>query len=227
MDDRLQFLLSYLVYFCFNLTEFAYHAFIIYSQDDSDWVTGKLLPLLEDEHHLKCCVHYRDFEPGKPFRDSMADSVYRSCKIVAVLSSNFVKSNYCNYELSIAKYRLLNRRDDSLVIIRIDNEDSSKLPKELRKRNFIDYSNLLERPLWEHKLLTFLNGTGDCSDRVELKCVNSSAASPLSNRNPLSSEDEELNRTINTMKNVNETRPFLCPLSQYHNSPEEERETVL
>lgn len=137
--------------------EFKYHTFIIYSVKDSDWVIGKLLPFLDEKHHLKCCIHYRDFTPGKPFLECMAESVYSSCKIIAILSSNFVKSNYCRYELNLAKYRLLNRRDDSLVIIRIDKEDSHKLPRELRERNFIDYSNLFERPLWRHKLLRFLN----------------------------------------------------------------------
>ncbi|KAL9955707.1 hypothetical protein ACROYT_G037067 [Oculina patagonica] len=137
--------------------EFKYHAFIIYNQEDSHWVNGKLLPFLEEKHHLKCCIHYRDFAPGKPFTESMAESVYNSHKIIAVLSSHFLKSNYCSYELNIAKYRLLNKKDDSLIIIRIDKEDCRKLPRELRKRNFIDYSNSLERPLWESKLLRFLN----------------------------------------------------------------------
>ena len=123
----------------------------------------KLLPFLEERHHLKCCIHYRDFAPGKPFTESMAESVYSSYKIIAVLSSNFLKSNYCSYELNIAKYRLLNKKDDSLIIIRIDKGDCCKLPRELRKRSFIDYSNSLERPLWESKLLRFLNVEDECS----------------------------------------------------------------
>ena len=128
-------------------------------------MNGKLLHFLEEKHHLKCCIHYRDFPPGKPFMESMTESVYNSCKIITVLSSNFLKSNYCSYELNIAKYRLLNKRDDSLIIIRIDNEDCRKLPRELRKRNFIDYSNPLERPLWENKLLRFLNVQDDSSNQ--------------------------------------------------------------
>ncbi|XP_073246950.1 uncharacterized protein [Porites lutea] len=137
--------------------EFEYHAFIIYNKEDSSWVVRKLLPLLEDKHHLKCCVHYRDFEPGKPFHDIMAETVYKSYKIIAVLSSNFLKSNYCNYELNLAKYRLVHRADNSLIMIRIDDADSKKLPRTLRKRNFIDYCNVLERPFWEEKLLRFLD----------------------------------------------------------------------
>ena len=91
----------------------------------------------------------------------MAETVYKSYKIIAVLSSNFLKSNYCNYELTLAKYRLLKKGDDSLIMIRIDEADSTKLPKELRKRNFIDYCNLLERPFWEEKLLKFLDFEDD------------------------------------------------------------------
>ena len=129
----------------------------------------KLLPFLEEQHHLKCCIHYRDFTPGKPFTESMAESVYNSYKIIAVLSCHFLKSNYCSYELNIAKYRLINKKDDSLIIIRIDKEDCRKLPRELRKRNFIDYSNSLERPLWESKLLRFLNVQDDSSNQEAAK----------------------------------------------------------
>ena len=155
-----------IVLFALNfLAGFKYHAFIIYNQNDSHWVNEKLLPFLEERHHLKCCIHYRDFAPGKPFTESMAESVYSSYKIIAVLSSNFLKSNYCSYELNIAKYRLLNKHDDSLIIIKIDNEDCRKLPRELRKRSFIDYSNSLERPLWERKLLRFLNVQDDSNNQ--------------------------------------------------------------
>ncbi|CAH3156641.1 unnamed protein product [Porites lobata] len=150
--------------FLFITLEFEYHAFIIYNKEDSSWVVRKLLPLLEDKHHLKCCVHYRDFEPGKPFHDIMAETVYKSYKIIAVLSSNFLKSNYCNYELNLAKYRLVHRADNSLIMIRIDDADSKKLPRTLRKRNFIDYCNVLERPFWEEKLLRFLNVQNEDGD---------------------------------------------------------------
>ncbi|XP_020605804.1 uncharacterized protein LOC110044577 [Orbicella faveolata] len=137
--------------------EFKYHAFISFQKEDSHWVSGELLPFLEKEHQIQCCLHYRDFDPGTPFLESMADGVYKSYKIIVVFSSNFLQSNYCIHELDLAQYRLLNRRDDSLIIIRIDNTDPSKLPPALQKRNFIDYSDVLERPFWKSKLLKFLN----------------------------------------------------------------------
>ena len=94
--------------------------------------------------------------PGTNFMDSMADSVYNSYKIIAVLSSNFLKSKYCNHELDLAKYRRLNKQDDCLVIIRIDQTDCNKLPEDLKMLSLIDYVNIIERPFWKAKLLKFL-----------------------------------------------------------------------
>ena len=129
-------------------------------------MTTKLLPLLEEKHHFSCCIHYRDFAVGKPFRDSMAESVYNSHKVIALFSSNFVKSNYCKYELDLAIGRLLSHRDRCLAVIRIDKVDSNMLPKELKDKSFIDYSNATERRIWKQKLLAFLRQPGDeeCHD---------------------------------------------------------------
>lgn len=92
--------------------------------------------------------------------------MFKSYKIIAVFSSNFLKSSYANHELNLAQYRLLNRRDDSLIIIRIDKTDPSNLPPALQKRNFIDYSDLVERPFWKGKLLKFLT-SGSQSASIE------------------------------------------------------------
>ncbi|XP_074638616.1 uncharacterized protein LOC141897071 [Acropora palmata] len=144
--------------------EFEYHAFIIYSQKDELWLTKKILPLLEERNELKCCIHYRDFEPGKLFHQAMADCVYKSHKVIAVISRSFFASNYCNYELNIAKYRLLNARDDCLIMIRIDDVGRDKIPRKLQKRNYIDYNSAVERPFWEEKLLKFLQAP--CADHL-------------------------------------------------------------
>lgn len=136
----------------------------MYSNDDTDWGNG-LLHLLEERHHLKCCIHYRDFELGIPFFDNMANSVEICYKIIAVFSENFLKSRYCSFELERAKYRLLNKNDNSLVIIRIDGTDCRRLPPELRQRSLIDYHNAIERPLWRRRLLNFLEIPDDSSDQ--------------------------------------------------------------
>ena len=120
-----------------------------------------LIPTLEEKHHFKCCVHYRDFVLGVPFRENMVNSVYKSRKTLAVMSKNFFNSNYCGSEMDYALHRLMERRDDSLVVIKIDDVDRIKLPKELRKRSYIDLQKSVEKDHWDRKLVKCLTLPSD------------------------------------------------------------------
>ena len=123
---------------------------------DQKWVTQKLLPTLESKHKIKCCIHYRDFVPGIPFTQNMADSVYNSKKTVAVVSKSFLTSNFCSHELSIALHRLAERGDDSVVVVKLDDVKNSQLPKELRFRSYIDFTKSTDKKSWEYKLVNCL-----------------------------------------------------------------------
>ncbi|XP_078348231.1 uncharacterized protein LOC144633261 isoform X2 [Oculina patagonica] len=158
---------------------FDYHAFIIYSKED-EMMMKKLQYLLEERYHLRCCIHYRDFTPGKPFTESMAESVHRSFKIIAVYSQNFVNSDYCTYELNLVNYRLLNKNDNCLVVFRIDGTDFNKLPQGIHERSVIDYHSVAERHFWVRRLLRFLEVP-----------VNSD------NQNDIAEQDEDNNNTCN------------------------------
>ncbi|XP_068735922.1 uncharacterized protein [Montipora capricornis] len=135
---------------------FEYDAFIIYSSKDEEWVRGTLLPTLEDKHGLKCCIHYRDFIPGVLYRQNMVNSVYASKKTVAVVSKNFFNSGFCESEFEYALLRLAERRDDSLIVIKLDDIDTRKLPLEVRKRSYIDCPKSIEKETWETKLVKSL-----------------------------------------------------------------------
>ncbi len=39
-----------------------YDVFISYSEDDKEWVAKQMLPKLEREYGVKCCIHERDFQ---------------------------------------------------------------------------------------------------------------------------------------------------------------------
>ena len=51
----------------------------------------------------------------------------------------------------------MEKRDDSLVVIKIDDVDRRKLPKELQKRSYIDYAKSVEKESWEKKLVDCLS----------------------------------------------------------------------
>lgn len=131
-------------------------AFIIFRGDDLKWVEKRLLPLLEGKHKLRCRIHHRDFRAGGIIYDLISVSVYKSLKNVVVFSRKFLNSQFCEYELNQAKKRLLDRNDDSLVIIRIDDVDLGSLAEDLRERSVIYYGSNHEKPHWKKKLLEFL-----------------------------------------------------------------------
>ena len=154
---------QHVLFFLLSELEFEYDAFVIFSSQDSDWVTKILVPTLEEKYGFKCCVHYRDFVVGVPFLENMVNSVYKSRKTIAVVSKNFFNSNYCGSEMDYALHRLMERRDNSLVVIKLDDVDRGKLPKELRKRSFIDLSKNVEKEHWERKLVQCFTIPSDLS----------------------------------------------------------------
>lgn len=87
----------------------------------------------------------------------MAHCVNKSYKVIALFSTYSVESNYFHYELDLAIGRLVEKRDRSLVVIRIDNVDSGLLPEELRKRSFVDYYDIQQRPFWKQRLIKFFD----------------------------------------------------------------------
>ncbi|KAM7434301.1 hypothetical protein ABFA07_015580 [Porites harrisoni] len=135
--------------------EFTYDVFVTFSSKDRQWVSTKLTPLLES-HRLKYCIHSRDFELGRALVDNMAESVYSSRKVLAVLSKNYLESKFCRGELEMALYRSKVGRDGSLLVVTIDGIKKNKLPKALRESTFVDYHSDTGRSSWEKKLLRLL-----------------------------------------------------------------------
>ena len=55
----------------------------------------------------------------------------------------------------------MERRDDSVVVIKIDDVDRTKLPKELRKRSYIDLQKSVVKDHWDRKLVKCLTLPSD------------------------------------------------------------------
>ena len=138
-----------------NGRQFKYDVFVTFSSRDLNWVKKELIPLVE-KHKLNYCIHHRDFEIGKPVVDNMAESVYTSRKVLAVMSHNYLSSKFCRGELEMALYRSTEMGDSSVIVMRIDGVDRSKLPKALRNRTFLDYNDFAERKNWEERLIKHL-----------------------------------------------------------------------
>ncbi|XP_068705109.1 uncharacterized protein [Montipora foliosa] len=135
--------------------QFRYDVFVTFSSQDSNWIKKALIPLL-DNHEINYCIHYKDFEIGKPVIDNVTQSVYTSRKVLIVMSHNYMSSEFCRGELEIALYRCATMGDPCVIAIRIDGIDRSNLPKALRNRTFLDYYDLIERKTWQERLIKHL-----------------------------------------------------------------------
>ena len=140
--------------------EFRYDAFVIYADDDSDFVHDTLLPKLEGEEHHRLCVHFRDFQPGKIIVDNIVESMSNSRMAIVMLSKSFCESRWCKFELIIAQDRWLNNESDALLIVMLEDLESDHMTPDLRAlirtTTYIMWTedSLGQRLFWEQILNT-------------------------------------------------------------------------
>jgi len=137
-----------------------YDAFVVYSNKDSDWVLEELLPHFEDctdYQPLRLCVHDRDFLPGEYIIGNIWSRMEDSRKVILVISKNFARSNYCNYEIDLARMLSVEKARNLLVPVMLENvrmEDmSDSLKWIVRKLTYIEWPRWqLDREEFWHRL---------------------------------------------------------------------------
>ncbi|XP_063802929.1 toll-like receptor 2 [Pseudophryne corroboree] len=132
---------------------YAYHAFISYSYSDADWVRCVLLPRLEScNPPYRICIHERDFLPGKWIIDNIIDNIENSCKIIFILSRNFINSEWCNYELYFAHQRAIGHAFEDVILVVKENVSMKDLPRKFcRLRKMLRTKTYLEWPMEESR----------------------------------------------------------------------------
>ena len=110
-----------------------FDAFISYSQKDQKFVTKALVPKLEQKkpyYHL--CLHYRDWPIGGAIAQTICESVEKSRRTIILLSENFMKSEWCQYEFKAAHYRVLHDKTIRIIMILLDDKPPANLDPELK-----------------------------------------------------------------------------------------------
>ncbi|CAC5414069.1 TLR2 [Mytilus coruscus] len=113
--------------------EYIYDAFVAHSQEDYIWVYGPLRTFLETEKNFKLALHDRDFIPGKFIADNIIDIIKVSRKIVFVVSRSFLDSEWCKYELDMARMHMFQQNRDMLIVILLDDIPNGKIPSRLKQ----------------------------------------------------------------------------------------------
>ncbi|KAI5090272.1 toll-like receptor 2 [Silurus meridionalis] len=127
-------------------TDIRYDAFVSYSQHDAEWVEEILVPKLENSG-IALCLHKRDFQPGGWIMDNIIESIESSYRTLFVLSENFVKSDWCSYELNFSHFRIRDEHNDSAVLILLEPIVKESIPMRFCKlRRIMNSRTYLEWP---------------------------------------------------------------------------------
>src|SRR5260370_36215034 len=79
--------------------EFQFDAFISYSHLDRDWVYSELLPVLR-ANGIRFIIDSQ-FDVGQRIDQNIANAITQSRHIIAVVSANWVKSEWSDFELGL------------------------------------------------------------------------------------------------------------------------------
>ncbi|XP_010882789.3 toll-like receptor 7 [Esox lucius] len=116
-----------------------YDAFVVYDKKDpevSEWVMKELLVQLEccGDHPLQLCLEERDWMPGCPLIDNLSQSIHQSKRTVFILTNRYIRSGEFKTAFYMAHQRLMDERDDVIVLIFLEKSPSHSKYLRLRKR---------------------------------------------------------------------------------------------
>ena len=137
-----------------NLQEKDYDAFVAFCHKDANWVLKTMLPYLEAPQcgfHL--CVHDRDFVPGATITKNITTAIKYSRRTILVLTPDFIKSGWCDFEFQAAHKRALDDRSNFLIVVvlkEVDDKDLNETLKFYMKTN--TYVSVNDNWFWQKML---------------------------------------------------------------------------
>uniref|UniRef100_A0A034V8Z1 Toll-like receptor 1 n=1 Tax=Bactrocera dorsalis TaxID=27457 RepID=A0A034V8Z1_BACDO len=109
-----------------------YDIFISYCQSDRDWVLEELLPNVEETGNISICLHERDFQIGVAVLENIISCMDRSRALMLIVSSNFLLSHWCQFEMHLAQHRIFEVSKEHLIVVFLEDIPRSKRPKTLQ-----------------------------------------------------------------------------------------------
>ncbi|KAM4609451.1 toll-like receptor 7 [Polymixia lowei] len=125
-----------------------YDAFVVYDKEDpavTEWVTKELCVHLENrgDHPLTLCLEERDWLPGCPLIDNLCQSIHQSKRTVFILTDNYIKGGNFKTAFYMAHQRLMDEKNDVIVLIFLEktacHSKYVRLRKRLYKRSVLEW----------------------------------------------------------------------------------------
>ncbi|XP_061165590.1 toll-like receptor 4 [Saccostrea echinata] len=141
-----------------------YHfdAFVSYSDEDRLFVID-LVKHLEKEFNLRLCIHHRDFIPGTGIADNITNAIHNSRKTFCIMTSHFLDSYWCMFELNMARMEAIYSRNGENVLFLVALEKGVMKNLPLAFMDLIESKSYLEFPEGgdENEVTAFRSKLGD------------------------------------------------------------------
>ncbi|XP_078329102.1 toll-like receptor 4 [Crassostrea virginica] len=110
-------------------SSYYFDAFVSYADKDRGFVID-LVKSLEKEHNLKLCIHHRDFIPGTGIADNITNAIHYSRRTMCIMTSPFLESYWCMFELNMARMEAIYSREGEnvLFLVVLEKNAMTKLP---------------------------------------------------------------------------------------------------
>ncbi|XP_072042932.1 toll-like receptor 2 type-2 [Amphiura filiformis] len=100
---------------------------------------------MDGPEEFRLCMKERgDIPAGHYILNAICHGIYHSRKTIAVLSENFMDDGWCNYQLQIARMRLVRDNEDVLILVQIGHIPNEK--KTLLLRQILCNKEVLKWP---------------------------------------------------------------------------------
>ena len=124
---------------------YIFDAFISYNEKDIGWVRQNLLHF-EKKYNLRFCIHHRDFTLGIPIDECIVYAIEKSRRTILVITNKFVESNWCSFEVRMARQASIEEGRNIILPILVGNpqivkENRGILCDILHKNNYVEWSD--------------------------------------------------------------------------------------
>lgn len=126
-------------------SSFRFDAFISYAEEERLFVF-KLVKYLEEKCNLRLCIHHRDFIPGTGIADNITNAIHCSRHTVCFMTSHFLQSHWCMFELNMARMEAIYARSGQNVLFLVALEKGTMKHLPLQLMDLVDSNSYLEYP---------------------------------------------------------------------------------